>query len=122
VPKILRSKNPLRTYVADADALGTWLRSERLAPSHLEAENWIHPFEVILDDFGGLKQTVLLFSAGNPGWFARPERPQLHDPKRNVLRELVAGQLLIADRPIDSDRLREIVVIGQYHIYEGRGP
>ncbi len=123
VPSLFRAGAPIKNYAGDTHALGTWLRAERLEPTHLDAVNWSHPLEVVTDDqIGGLLQSVIEYSAGNPGWFARPERPHRREPGADLLGELVPGQVAISDKPIDRGELRHIATIGRYYIYERRRP
>ena len=72
---------------------------------------------------GGIKQTLVEYHVGDPGRFSHPGRIRQRTKSHNarVIVALVPGQVLIADYEIDDPRLRLIVQLGHFSIYEALG-
>lgn len=104
-------------------ALGAWFRTELASPKALGPANLARPFELRLNtDVAGLRQMLIEYHVGDPGRFAHPSRSESleHRSDMEVVDLLAPEQILIADHEIHDPRLRLIVRIVDYTIYEAR--
>jgi hypothetical protein len=118
---LLRPTSGPGTFRSDTLALGAWLRAEMENPGHLSKLNLSQPIRYsVAIEYMGYKRMVLKYYVGDPGRVSAPDAPSPTSlqARNELVESLAPGQILVTDYVLDDARLRPVIQIGQYFVFE----